>query len=98
MATTIDRAQRRWRTDPGRVSAAVLVAGAGFIAAYFLVFDTWAQNLLYQVPGTIAPLAVIAGTLRYRPADPKPWVTLAAGLSLNVMGDWTWVILEARGL
>ena len=40
MATTVDGALRRWRTDPGRLSAAVLVGGAAFIAAYFLAFDT----------------------------------------------------------
>ena len=89
---------RRWRTDPGRLSFAVLVAGAAFIAAYFLAFDTAAKDLLYQVPGMIAPIAVVAGILRYRPTDPKPWIALAVGLSLTVMGDWTFVILDRMGL
>ena len=56
MATTVDRTLRRWRTDPGRLSFAVLVGGAAFIAAYFLVFDTATKDLLYQVPGMIAPI------------------------------------------
>ena len=70
MATTIERALRRWRRDPGRLSYAVLIAGAAFIATYFLLFDTPAQDLLYQVPGMVAPLAVVAGVVRYRPTDP----------------------------
>ena len=98
MATTADRALRRWRTDPGRLSAAVLVGGAAFIAAYFLAFDTATKDLLYQVPGMIAPIGVVAGILRYRPADPKPWIALAVGLTLTVMGDWTFVILDRMGL
>ena len=98
MATTVDRTLRRWRTDPGRLSAAVLVGGAAFIAAYFLAFDTAAKDLLYQVPGMIAPIGVVAGILRYRPSDPRPWITLAVGLSLTVAGDWTWVVLERMGL
>ena len=95
---TVDRALRRWRTDPGRLSFAVLVGGAAFIAAYFLAFDTAAKDLLYQVPGMIAPIGVVAGILRYRPADPRPWIILAAGLSLTVAGDWTWVVLARMGL
>jgi diguanylate cyclase len=75
----------------------VLVAGAAFIAAYFLAFDTETQDLLYQVPGMIAPVAVLAGIARYRPSDPRPWLTLAFGLLLTVAGDWTWVVLERMG-
>ena len=98
MTTTVERTLRRWRTDPGRLSAAVLVGGAAFIALYFFALDTAAQDLLYQVPGMVAPIGVVAGILRYRPADPKPWIALAVGLSLTVMGDWTWVVLDRMGL
>ena len=76
----------------------MLVGGAAFIAAYFLAFDTTAKDLLYQVPGMIAPIGVVAGIRRYRPADPRPWITLAVGLSLTVAGDWAWVALERMGL
>ncbi len=98
MTTAVERTLRRWRTDPGRLSAAVLVGGAAFIALYFFAFDTAAQDLLYQVPGMIAPIGVVAGILRYRPADPRPWVTLAFGLLLTDLGDWTWVVLARMGL
>ena len=75
----------------------MLGAGVAFIAAYFLAFDTATQSLLYQVPGMIATIAVVAGIARYRPAEPRPWLTLAFGLSLTVAGDWTWVVLERLG-
>ena len=40
----------------------------------------------------------MAGIVRYRPADPRPWVTLAFGLLLTDLGDWTWVVLARMGL
>jgi diguanylate cyclase (GGDEF)-like protein len=95
---TIARVARRWRHHSGRLSVAMLVGGAAFVATYLLVLDTAAQHLLYQVPGMIAPIAVVAGILRYRPADVRPWIVLAIGLALTVAGDWTWMILERMGL
>ena len=76
----------------------MLIGGAAFVAAYLLAFDTAAQDLLYQVPGMIAPIAVVAGIFIYRPADVRPWILLAIGLAMTVAGDWTWVILERMGL
>ena len=76
----------------------MLVAGAAFIAVYLLALDTAAQDLAYQVPGMVAPIAVVAGVRLYRPADPRPWIILAIGLGLSVAGDWTWVVLERQGL
>jgi len=94
----IRRAARGWRRQSGHLTAAMLVAGVAFVAAYFLVLDTAAQDLLYQVPGMIAPIAVAAGIVLYRPADVRPWVLLVIGLAMTVAGDWTWVILDRMGL
>ena len=95
MSRTADRALRRWRTDSGRLSAAVLVGGAAFIAAYFLAFDTATKDLLYPVPGMIAPIGVVAGILR----DIGPPTEALDGLggradphrdgSWTVRGSWT---------
>jgi diguanylate cyclase (GGDEF)-like protein len=88
---------RLWR-HPGRLSAAVLIGGAAFIVWYFAALPTAAQDLAYQIPGMVAPLAIIAGVALYKPADGRPWVLLAISQVLTVMGDWAWVILEHLGL
>ena len=88
----------RLTRHPGRLSAAALLAGFAFIAIYFLALDTAAQDLLYQVPGMLAPIAIVSGVVLYRPAEPRPWIALAVGLSLTTMGDWTWVVLDRMGL
>jgi len=76
----------------------MLVVGAAFVAVYLLVLSTAAQDLAYQVPGMVAPIAVAVGIVMYRPADVKPWIMLAIGLAMTVAGDWTWVILDRMGL
>jgi len=76
----------------------VLAAGVGFIVWYFGWLSTEAQDLAYQIPGMLAPIAIIAGVAIYKPDDGRPWVLLAVSQVLTVMGDWTWVILERLGL
>jgi diguanylate cyclase (GGDEF)-like protein len=93
----IERATRLWRHS-GSASLALLAAAAAFVAWYFLALDTDAQNLAYQVPGMVAPVAILAGTLIHRPEDRRPWIILAVGQTLTVLGDWTWVLLERMGI
>ena len=66
--------------------------------AYFLLPSVELQDYGYQVPGMLAVVAVLVGTIMHRPANPWPWLLLAAGLALTSMGDWTWVVLAAMGL
>src|SRR5687768_11759287 len=88
----------RLARHPGRLSAAVLVGGAAFVAVYFLALDTHAQDLLYQLPGMVAPAAILSGVALYRPPEARPWIMLAVGLSLSVAGDWAWVVLAGMGI
>ncbi len=82
-----------------RLTAAYLAAGGLFVAAYFAAgFSTETQDLIYQIPGMAAPIAVIIGVLRYRPPDPRPWFVLAAGLALTTIGDWTWLLMAQVGV
>jgi diguanylate cyclase (GGDEF)-like protein len=73
---------------------AFLVAGVAMTLGYFLFPSVLMQDVGYQVPGMLAVVAVLAGVMIHRPTDRRPWVALAAGLTLTTAGDWTWVILE----
>ncbi|HEY6608376.1 MAG TPA: GGDEF domain-containing protein, partial [Candidatus Limnocylindria bacterium] len=82
-----------------RLTAAYLVAGGLFIAVYFAAgLAATTQDVIYQIPGMAAPIAVAVGILRYRPADKRPWIVLAAGLGLTTFGDWTWLALAELGV
>ena len=91
-ATQAIRPSRRWRTRD-HASRAALAIGATMVLAYFLL-GTDLQNLLYQVPGMLAVVAVLAGVVIHRPRHRGPWLLLALGLALTTAGDWAWVILE----
>ncbi|MGH2394758.1 MAG: putative bifunctional diguanylate cyclase/phosphodiesterase, partial [Candidatus Limnocylindria bacterium] len=73
---------------------AFLVAGLAMTVGYFAFPSVFMQDIGYQVPGMLAVVAVLTGVILHRPADRRPWVALAAGLTLTTAGDWTWVILE----
>ncbi len=70
-----------------------LAVGIALCLGYFLLPQD-AQDLVYQIPGMLAVVAIFAGIRLHRPADPRPWVALAAGLALTTIGDWTWVLLD----
>ena len=81
-----------------RLTTAYLLAGAVFLAVYFGAgLSPETQDLLYQLPGMLAPLVIGAGILRYRPAQKRPWIILAVGLALSTLGDWTWLLLARIG-
>ena len=42
-------------------------------------------------------MLLVAGVRLNRPATPRPWLILAAGLVLISVGDWTWTLLAALG-
>ncbi len=60
-----------------------LAAGIALCLGYFLLPSTAWQDLAYQVPGMLAVVAIFVGIRLHRPQEPRPWVTLAAGLALT---------------
>lgn len=68
--------------------------GMAMVVAYFMLPTQELQDYLYQLPGMLAALAVVAGVVIHRPPDRRPWLILATGLALSSAGDWTWVILD----
>ncbi len=96
-------AQRRARTPrpllPGnRLATLSLLIGGAMVVGYFLLPSPDLQDFAYQVPGGLAAVAVLAGTIIHRPPDVRPWLLLAAGLALTTTGDWAWVVLALYGL
>jgi diguanylate cyclase (GGDEF)-like protein len=73
---------------------AYLVIGLAMTVGYFALPTQDLQNLTYQIPEMLGVLALLAGILIHRPADPRPWLLLALGLALTTAGDWTWVVLS----
>jgi diguanylate cyclase len=80
------RAELAWK--------AWLAVGVAMVGGYFLLPTRDLQDLLYQVPGMLAAVAVLAGVLIHKPTDRRPWLVLALGLALSSAGDWTWLILD----
>ena len=91
---TIAKLRRGWRRLD-RPTLLLLAAGVVFMVVYFGFLATEAQDIAYQFAGMIGPIAVLAGIARNRPADTRPWLLLAVGLTLTSIGDWTWVYLES---
>ena len=89
---TIDELDRRLHAD--RPTVLLLAAGAAFLAVYFFLLSTDAQNIAYQLPGGFAAIAVLFGIRRNRPASALPWLLLAFGLALTSIGDWIWVVMD----
>jgi diguanylate cyclase len=83
--------QLRLRENAWRWFAGV---GLALTVGYFLLPNAETQDIAYQVPGTLAVLAIFAGIWLHRPTDPRPWVMLGVGLALQTAGDWTWTLLD----
>ena len=84
----------RHMLTPNTAWKAWLGLGVAMVLAYFALPTRDAQDYLYQVPGMLAALVVVAGVFIHKPMDRRPWFVLAAGLGLSAAGDWTWVILD----
>ncbi|MDX6493210.1 MAG: hypothetical protein QOH02_1145, partial [Gaiellaceae bacterium] len=48
------------------------------------------QLIVYQLFGLAAPIAIVVGVRRHRPARYQHWLLFAAGLSCWVIGDGYW--------
>jgi signal transduction histidine kinase len=68
-------------------AAAALVLG---VAYFFFRSGSDAQLVIYQLLGLAAPIAIVVGVRRYRPARYHHWLLFAAGLVLWVAGDAYW--------
>ena len=71
-----------------------LSAGLAMAIGYFALPSHALQDVLYQLPGMLAVVAVMVGVIIHRPSDSRPWWILALGLALSSVGDWTWVVLD----
>ena len=89
-----------WRPmeTANKLATLSLLVGAAMVVGYFLLPSPDLQDFAYQIPGGLAAVAVLAGTIIHRPPDVRPWLLLAAGLALTTAGDWAWVILALHGL
>jgi hypothetical protein len=87
--------------DPARATdwqwKVFLAVGVAMAIGYFLLPNQGVQNFAYQIPGSLAAVAVLAGIVLHKPADRRPWLLLAGGLVLTTAGDWTWVVLDLSG-
>ncbi len=94
----VPRLATRITSRSNRLTAAYLAIGGLFVLGYFAAgLTTQVQDVIYQLPGMAAPIAVLIGVIRYRPTDVRPWIILAAGLALTTLGDWTWLVLAELG-
>ncbi len=73
-----------------------ILLGIGLVLTlvYFQLPTREGQDLFYQLPETVAFVAVLLGIRLLRPADAGPWYLLALGIGLTSAGDWTWVVLD----
>ncbi len=71
-----------------------LAAGMVATAVYLLIPSQNVQDVVYQVPGTLAVGAIVAGVAIHRPSNARPWLLMAAGLLLTTAGDWIWVAYD----
>jgi diguanylate cyclase (GGDEF)-like protein len=77
---------------------AYLAVGAAFLVVHAaLETGSMAQNLTYDVVGASAVAVAIVGVRRNRPDRRLPWVLMALGQALFVMGDLTWNWYEIIG-
>jgi len=84
----------RMRDDAWKIFA--IVVGLTTFVYFLLPADV--EDILYQLPEMLAVVAIFVGIRLHRPTDARPWVALAAGLTLTAAGDWTWVLLDRLGM
>lgn len=88
------RIWRRWHWP----TATYLLLGACFVFVYFSVLTQPAQDLAYQIPEMVGPIAIVLGVRVHRPRQRTPWFLLAAWIAASAVGDWMWVLLESLGV
>ncbi len=79
-----------------RVRLAHLCLIAGLAIAYELVPPEW-QTSLSLLASSSAVAAILVGVAIHRPSNPTPWILLASGFALYVVGDVGSTLYKARG-
>jgi diguanylate cyclase len=74
----------------GRTWKVFLGIGAISTLTYFLIGEPKIQQLLYQATGIVSMGAMLVGIRRNRPASTRPWILLALGILMWVIGDAIW--------
>ncbi len=72
---------------PDRVWLVFALAGLAVVASYGLWPEGLAQDVVYGVVGLAGVAAIVVGAHRNRPRTVRPWLLLAAGQLLWVLGD-----------
>jgi hypothetical protein len=67
-----------------------LLAGILAAAAYFLLPSTAAKNVVYDLVGLSATVAILVGIRVRSPSFPMSWYLLALGVLSFVIGDSIW--------
>jgi PAS domain S-box-containing protein len=87
----VQPATKALAVGPGRarrleLHLVVLAAGAGAIVLHQLLRERW-HEVAYDGVGVIILLSMLWGIWRNRPRPARPWLLLAAGVGLLMMGD-----------
>jgi two-component system sensor histidine kinase/response regulator len=72
-----------------------LLAGILAAAAYFLLPSTAAKNVVYDLVGLSATVAILVGIRVRSPSFPMSWYLLALGVLSFVIGDSIWSFQES---
>ncbi|MBK9180385.1 MAG: EAL domain-containing protein [Acidimicrobiales bacterium] len=83
------------RREPWTAATVVLlVAGGALVAVQPLLPGAVLPAVLYDVLAAVGVVAVVAGVRVHRPAHPVPWLLIAAGFGLELVGDVVWDVLS----
>src|SRR5436190_632574 len=69
-----------------RLAWGYLAVGCGLTVGYFALHSVAAQDLWYDGVGLSAVVAILTGVLLHRPRRPLPWLLVAAGQFLWILG------------
>jgi diguanylate cyclase (GGDEF)-like protein/PAS domain S-box-containing protein len=75
-----------------------LGCGAAVIALFIALPDSPALDGLYLLLALSAPVAILVGTLRFRPVPRAPWYWLIFGECLLFTAEIVWLVLDWQGL
>ena len=73
-----------------RLAWGYFAVGCILTVGYFGLHSVAAQDLWYDGIGLSAVVAILAGVWLHRPRRPLPWLLVAAGQFLWILGDTIW--------